>query len=407
MKLPADPPAVPPEAPRWPEPRRRFIVQTSGMAMALGVASLLNVLYVTLLAKHLDSASLGVFFCAYSILLIAAAPGVAVQTYITGLFASVGGDDGRAIFRQWGKILTTTGVLLAVGFAAVSVPLARLLKFPSLWPVVATGIAVGSYTLLPLVYGRLQGRQRFVRLGSTLMVEAGTRPLTAFILIQIAALHATSAVASIASGYLVAAVLALFLGWTATASSSPKSASSEGVNSGGLFPTIAALIALSAFAYLDVLFVQMFLGAKPEGPGSLLGGSGSYGVAAFVGRAFMMVTVPLILVMYPKVARATVRGEPAWSFLRDAGVMAMVVWALGFTACATFPTEITGLLFPKNPEAAELIPPFPLAILPYMILTLLTYYLLGRRRWWIALILYAGLLLQWIAAITVWDVRKG
>ena len=108
-----------------------------------------------------------------------------------------------------------------------------------------------------------------------------------------------------------------------------------------------------------------------------------------------MVTMPLILVMYPKVAQAHGRGGATWPFLRDTLAMALSMWALGGTACVAFAEAITLAVYPGLPEAAPLIRHFPFAILPYLVLTLLAFYNLGRKRWGVVWILFPGIPLQW------------
>ncbi|MHC4598651.1 MAG: lipopolysaccharide biosynthesis protein [Planctomycetota bacterium] len=383
-------------APREDRPHRRFLAQTSFMIVALSAASVVNVLYVTLIARSLDEVDLGVFFCAQSILLVAGAPGGAVQTFLAGVYASVPEARGVEVSRRWGRILAATSVVLILLFTAASPVLAPLLRFPSHWPMVATGLAVGVYAPLPLLYGRLQGRQRFGRLGGILLIEAATRPLAALLLVWAAILHATTAVASITAGFFTGGLLAWLFGSGPTHASPDSAEPAETPPSSGLAATLAALLALSGFSYLDMVFAQYFLGATPEGPGSFFGGSGSYGAAAFIGRAFIMVTFPLVLVMFPKVARARRFGESGRVFLRDTAVMTLTVWAAGWGVCAAFPHAIADALFPAYPETADLIRRFPLAILPAVILTLLTYYNLGRRRYGIAWILVAGVAVQWV-----------
>ncbi|MHC4777101.1 MAG: lipopolysaccharide biosynthesis protein [Planctomycetota bacterium] len=375
-------------------PRRRFLVATFTMIVAMSSASVVNVVYVTYLARSLDKAALGIFFCAQSLLLVAAAPGGALQTFLAGVYACVGAGRGAEVFRLWGKILGLAGLIFAGLFAVTSPFFAPILRFDSPLPFVATGVALCFYAPLPLLYGRLQGRQNFRGLGAVYFAEAAVRPGAVLLLGAFALLDSTGAVASISVGFLAAAGLALILGRTGRPSPSEPAAGKEPSTS-GLAYTVASLLALSAFSYMDVLFAQHFLGTVPEGPGSLFGGSGAYGAAAFIGRAFVMVTFPLVMVMFPKVARAHRASESGGIFLRDTALMTFFMWALGWGVCALFPAAISKALFPGYPETAALLKWFPLAILPIMILTILTYYNLARRRFKIAAILPAGVVLQW------------
>jgi O-antigen/teichoic acid export membrane protein len=392
--------------------RRRFLAQTLWMIAALSAASVLNVVFVALLARTLEPRDLGAFFCSWSILLLAAAPGGAVQTYLAGLFASRPGEE-RTLVRRWSGILGLSGAAAAALFAALSPVLAPLLRYPSELPVIATGLAVSAYAPLPLLYGRLQGVQSFGRLGAAYLVEAGTRPLAAWALARAALLDATTSVAAMASGYLVSFLAAFPLGLAfarrsglpseaTPPESEPKRPGSGEPPRGGpggpaiSFPSTAvSLLTLSAFAYLDVLFDRHFLGDRSGGPGSLLGGSGDYGAAAYLGRAFVMVALPLVTVMVPRVAAATKRGESPLSFLRDAVLMALFPWALGGAACVFFAEDVTGALFPSCPGAASLVRLFPAAILPYVLLAVFTPFNLARGRTGTAWILLAGVAFQW------------
>ncbi|GEM_PF-3523355 len=376
--------------------RRRYLGQVFSMITALSAASVLNVVYVTVVARSLDAGELGVFFCAHSILLMAAAPGGAVQTFLAGLHASSGEGTRSRLFRAWAKRLGGVGVALFLVFLLLSPLLAPLLRIPSLGPVAVTGVALGAYAMLPLLYGRLQGDQRFSRLGATLVLEAAVRPAAALLLSLAAWMHATTAVGTLALGYVVASFVALLLGGLSPLRR--ERGGDEGLSppsARGLLPTVAALLALAAFTYVDVLFAQRYFGASSTSPGAPVGNAGAYGAAAYIGRAFIMVTLPLVMVMFPRVASARGKEEGTWLFLRDALIMTIAVWGLGFAFCAAFPTVIAGALFPDQPGSAALISRYPLAVLPYMILALLVYYQLALRRWKTAWILVGGVLIQW------------
>lgn len=373
--------------------RFAYIGQISTVAAALSAASAVNVLYVALLGRSLDGAALGVFFCAHSILLVAAAPAGAVQTHIAGLHA--GGDDARRrrIFHRWAGRLAITGIALVALFSALSPLTASLLRFASPWPAVAAALALGVYAPLPLVYGRLQGLQRFRSLGALYLGEASMRPLAALALIHLSLLGSASAVATLAAGYVAAACAGLLLtGLPRRAEPADDTAPAE--NGSSLPHTLLALLALAGFAYMDVLFAQRYFGGQGRAPGAFLAGAGAYGAAAFIGRGFVMVTMPMVTVLYPRVSQAASRGEPTWPFLRDAGYMAGAVWAFGFIACAGFADPITLALFPDHPAAADLIRWFPVAMAPNVLLVLLTYYLLGLGKRRVGLLLAGGIALQ-------------
>jgi O-antigen/teichoic acid export membrane protein len=394
--LPSPAPADP-ASPPGPERRRRRIQgQTFTLAGALAGASVLNFVFIVLVARVLEKNDLGVFFCAHSILLIAGAAGIAIQAFLARKYASGEEDDG-SLFRRWALVLGAAGFASAILFALLSPAIRHFLRFPSLTPVLATAVALAAYAPLPLLYGRLQGKQKFLSLGAVYVVEAAVRPAVALLFLRAGALRATTAVASLASGYLVAVAFALLL------SRPPRRVPGTRPDPRrvtGLVPTVVALLALASFAYMDVLFAQHYLGARADGPGSLLGGAGPYGAAAFVGRAFVMVTMPLVLVMYPKVAEAHARGEPAWPFLRDTLAMALSMWALGGTACVAFAEPITAAVYPNLPEAAPLVRFFPFAILPYLVLTLLAFHNLGRKRWRVVWVLFPGIPIQWASYAT-------
>ncbi|MCU0722146.1 MAG: hypothetical protein MUC63_00760 [Planctomycetes bacterium] len=384
--------------------RGRFLAQTVWMIAALSAASVLNVAFVALLARKLDSRDLAVFFCSWSVLLLAAAPGGAVQTYLAGLFAGRP-DGGRDLILLWSRRLAIAGAATAGLFAALSPLLAPLLRFPSELPVVAAGLAVSAYAPLPLLYGRLQGTQRFGRLGAAYLVEAGTRPLAAAGLAGAGFLGATTSIVAMASGYLASGLLAFpARALLRPPPPSPAAAPESGGAPPGAAPpppaisfpsTAVSMLALSAFAYMDVLFDQHYLGEGAGKGGSLLGGSGDYGAASYVGRAFVMLTLPLVSVMIPKVAAATRRGASGWPYLRDAAGMALAPLLLGGAVCVLAAGPVAGALFPANPGAAPLIRLFPAAILPYVLLAILTPYNLARGRRGTAAILALGVAAQW------------
>jgi O-antigen/teichoic acid export membrane protein len=145
---------------------------------------------------------------------------------------------------------------------------------------------------------------------------------------------------------------------------------------------------------VDVVYVRAVFGPEQ---------SEAYNRGAMVGLALMTVAIPLVQVMFPKVARSAALTRPSRA-MTLALVSTAGVGSVAAVICTLFPELPLRVIFIGNPsawEAAPLVPWFAWALLPLILAMVLINNLLARGRFgvvaWMGLVmvLYLGWLALW------------
>ena len=281
---------------------------------------------------------------------------------------------------------TARGVLcgIAVVWSALAVvtvvwsdAIARRLNLPDatvLWPTLA---AAFTWLALPVFKGLLQGRQEFGTLGWIGILDGAGR-LGAMVVVVLGFHgHAAGAMGAVAFGQALSFVVALratrsvwldpgaevdWSGWIRLAV--PYTAGAAG------------LLVLSLF---DLVYLQAAIPAAQAKAFSL---GQLYLPAATIGFALTQITVPLAMVMFPKIARSVATGVKS-----DALALALsgtaLLGACGWIATLALPKLPLQMLYfrtPANWAAAPLVPWCVFAMLSYVLANVLVTDHLARAR---------------------------
>lgn len=237
-------------------------------------------------------------------------------------------------------------------------------KLSGVWGLWATWL-LGLLTLgLSVLRGVVQGRQRFWALGGVAILDGVGRLVAVVTLVTWWQASATGAV----MGAVVGCGLATALGaWGARdVLGSGGSGGGGGVDDAGWGWKGTGLLALQAaalqvFQQYDNLFWAAAIPADAVGAWSL---GTSYSPAQTVGFGITQFTVPLVLVMLPRVARAAALGE-------GTGTLRLTLWctgamgglaALACTVAPRLPLQVMFFNNPANWAAAPLVPWFAWAM---------------------------------------------
>jgi O-antigen/teichoic acid export membrane protein len=368
------------------------------MVAALSAASVVNLLYIRYLGSHLSDSALGIFFSAQTLLMMFGAGGAAVQMAVAGGTAHLHALHGRGpvgpFALVWFRRMGFASGAILVLFAVVSVPASSILHFNSAVCFLAVGVALAFYAFVPVLLGVSQGLQSFWILAAIYLTDVGARLGSAWLLDGAGLLNASGAVVTLDLAFFtVVAIFAPLLFFRLRASRS--GAEGEESTPRDLLPAALGLISLSIFAYLDVLVVQVCFGAADGGEGlAALGrGSGVYGAASYIGRSFILITLPLVTVVYPKARTGRTLGKNTFGLLARTLISVGVVCLPLAAGCYFFAEEVSRILFPRL-AAAPLLREYTPAILPYVFLTVLVHYNLAVRQTWISWVLLPAIALQ-------------
>lgn len=276
-------------------------------------------------------------------------------------------------------------------------------KLSGVWGLWATWL-LGLLTLwLSVLRGMVQGRQRFGSLGGVAILDGVGRLAAVVVLVTWWQASATGAV----MGAVVGCGLASALGaWGARDVLALRhSRTSGGGNVGGWGGAGTALLALQAaalqvFQQYDNLFWAAAIPADALGAWRL---GTNYSPAQTVGFGITQFTVPLVLVMLPRVARAAALGE-------GTGTLRLTMWCTGVMgglaalACTVAPRLPLQVMFFNNPAnwaAAPLVPWFAWAMVMFALANVVLNDLVARghvRVTWVVAGVAAGyvMVLGWL-----------
>jgi hypothetical protein len=274
--------------------------------------------------------------------------------------------------RSAGTVLL---VMTLVGLALIpSGPaLAGRLKLSSVLPLWITWGLILASLLAALQRGILQGRQDFAGLGSMSIADGLGRFASVAVILTVLGGSAAGAIGGALTGTLIAMAVGFraLRPWSVenpenSVSSGPATPATAGTT-GGFWPLVLGAAALQALSQLDNLFLQA---AVPEAWQKEVGSR--YSPGAQIGFALSQFTVPLALVMFPKVARSAAGGDGhqafRWTLIATASLGGLA--ALGCTLLPWLPVKI---LLPGIPTelSAPLVPWFVWGMLAFTLANVL------------------------------------
>ena len=285
----------------------------------------------------------------------------------------------EAIDETRGRLKRSAGtVLLMMSLVGVAlIPggpgLSQSLKLPSVLPLWITWGLILASLLAAIQRGILQGRQDFAGLGSMSIADGLGRFASVVAILTWVGGGASGAVA----GALSATLIAMVVGFRAlkpwplesttvapTTGNTPRPTTGT---AGGFWPLFLAATALQCLGQLDNLFLQ---GAVPEAWQKEVGSR--YSPGAQIGFALSQFTVPLALVMFPKVARSAAGGDGHQAF-RWTLIATATLGGLAALGCTLLPWLPVKILLPGIPTelSAPLVPWFAWGMLAFTLANVL------------------------------------
>lgn len=265
---------------------------------------------------------------------------------------------------------TSFWILGLMGLAGVALvfagpSLAGTLKLPSPAALWATWGLILATLLAALLRGLLQGGQNFAGLGLVSVFDGFGRLVAVAVIILVLGGGAAGAV----GGALIGNVAAIGVGlWSLRAMLGRKGGrAATGSVPGGFWPLFFSAAALQALGQLDNVFLQSVVPAdwvKELGK--------RYSTGSQIDFALTQFTVPLALVMFPKVVRGAAKGDKT-DALRMTLVSTLALGGLAAVACTVVPWLPVRILFASIPTgmSAPLVPWFAWGMLCFTVANVL------------------------------------
>ncbi len=340
---------------------------------------------VHFLAATMDRSEYGVFVTLLRVYLLMGIPTAGLQTVFAQQTAASLTDAGERNLRGAARaVLQGTfwvWVMMAVAVIGSSGYLIKLLKIANpmgLWFTLALGLAS---LWMPIMKGLLQGRQDFAGLGWVLILDGVGRFVAAVVLVL--GFHGQAA-SGMASAVLSQSCAILLAAWfTRHIWVGPRNPFGWGPWLQLVIPQTLGTAALLIMSYADILFVQSVFSIT-DAP--------LYMAGSMIGFALAQFTMPLAVVMFPKITRSMAQAQKT-DALRMTLLSSLTLGGVAALVCSLVPEFPLGVLYHRNPAyflAAPLVPWFAWGLLIVTLANVLVSNLLARGRFaivpWLVLI---------------------
>jgi O-antigen/teichoic acid export membrane protein len=370
--------------------RRALIGSGLMLAVAVGLANALNAVFQFGLARILARGEYSLLAALFAVVLIGAVPPLAFQattarTVASSLAEGRETDAGAYLLGILRGVLVWTAVLLLLTLVLVPVGAALGLAHPL--AIGATAATVAIALVIPVVWGGLQGANRFRDLAGATLLFAGSR-LAVGLVIGAAGGGVGAVMLGVAAATALTAAVSVLplrglLGHTSWRSL-------VGREKLATLPNAAAAVGLTA---LTALATSDLLVAKLAFPSSK---AGDYAAASVGARVLLLIPIAVTTVLFPRVATLRNRERERAHLL--AGLAAVGITAAAATALLwTLATPLIDITFgSKYDHASSWLGPLSLAMALYALATVYLYHFLSLGRSRFALVI-AGLLVAQLA----------
>lgn len=314
---------------------------TTALVILTGLASATNYASNLIFSRLLTPASFGDLAALLALVVVITVPASAGQTIgaerIAALVASGETDRMRRMIRHGlAHVAVLSGICAIV--AAISAPLIyEVLDLQAIGAALALVPLLAVSLFIPVVWGLLQGFDRFVALGTLMFVAAVSRiafgaPWAA------AGGGAGGALAGQALGNAFAVGVTLWL-LRDHLIGRGTGAATTGVRRRPDVRTVSASVAFIAFALLsnlDLLMAKLFLDGNA---------AGEYAALATIGKIVIFLPSAVAVVMVPGIARARLRDGSTSNVLRKGGALVITTTLLAAIPIALFPDLVLTTMF--------------------------------------------------------------
>lgn len=243
-----------------------------------------------------------------------------------------------------------------------------------LWPTLGMSL---TWLVLPVFRGVLQGHQNFAALGWVAMLDAAGRFGAIAVIVLHWQGHATAALDGALFGQLLSIAVAVWS--TRKTWLGPGGPVQWGPWIKKVIPLTFAMSGMLILAGFDYSYLVSVI---PKGQSEVFQVGRLYYPAMMIGFALTQLTVPLALVMFPKIARSSATGQKS-DALFQALVGTATMGVLAGIATVLFPELPLRILYFNNSKywaAAPLVPWMVWAMLSYTLANVLVSHLVARGR---------------------------
>lgn len=353
----------------------------------MGLFNLFNLLYHWFMIRILTPTDYGHLNTLVALFAVVSVPSGTVQTAVTRFFSSFKAQNQyqRAIELVWHFLLVMSVIGLSFFLLTVfgASFISSFLQISSRGLVILFGVTLVFAMVIPVPWGGLQGLQKFGLLTLNLITNSGLK-LGLGILFAVLGFGLWGAMGAITVSYIVTTFLALFLigvslrkekavaDQEVTLKKSLSSNLSEVYHYS--FSAGLVLLCFMVLTNIDLVLVKHFFTPIE---------AGYYSIAQMVGKIILVLPVPIVTVMFPKLFSSEGREKGIPSTLIKSLSIAAVLCGGGILFCMLFPSSIVKILSGKAYlECAPLIGMFTVNMTFFSLTLILLYYHLSTPGRW-------------------------
>lgn len=342
------------------------------------LANVCDYLFQVSVSRRLGPAQYGIFVSLTGLFLIVSVPSGTLQTAITKFVSSykATNQDSKIAYLFFNAIkkMSFVGFIILLLFLLGSGCISSFLRISSSLPVIIVGVSLGFSLVMPVVWGTLQGLQKFTHLGENLFLNSFSRLMLGFFLVCMG-LGVSGALGALVLAWVIAFFAALFPLRPYLFSPEHVGVDSE-VNFIEVYryslPTLVALLCFTILRNMDVILVKHFFSPLD---------AGFYSAVAVVGRVFFALPATIAGVMFPKVSELHAQNSESRTLLKKCLVLSLLLLGVGALGCLLFPRFVILALFGSSYLPTEpLVRVFGVVITPLVLSGVLISYNLARHE---------------------------
>ena len=275
------------------------------------LASALNLLYHLFMVRKLDVAHYGILNSLFAIIMIITIPASTIQMGATK-FVSVYHAKGQTAkvkgltIALFGRVVLIGGVIFLL-ITVFSKNIAGYLQLSSVVPVICMGLVAFTAVMIPVLWGALQGLQKFAGLGFTMVLDSAAKMAFGVILVLLG-FGATGALNALTLSSLLVILTASLVLKKALAAFKRADVNLREVYK-YFIPIGLSQLCFMSLTHYNIVLVKHFFSPYE---------AGVYSISSMAGRIVLFLPAAIGIVMFPKSSyRHAVNGSSGDIFKRS------------------------------------------------------------------------------------------
>lgn len=350
----------------------KFTKHSIFMFFAASFGSFSNLVYQLILVRGLSSINYSVLSSLISLFSIVSMPLLAYTTmvvrYSSAFNAQKRGDKLNTLIH----CLFKQNIWISLAFALILFGfrhnITSFLRLDTAQYVVFVAIIMFFNGILPVIFGSLQGLEKFYWYGSVSLISGITKILATLIFLRLGWM-----VYGALGGFLTATILSIFLSVVPVRSllfSIKNKLVNERLNFKEMYfylvPTILFTLMITTLTNIDMVLVKHYFSAVD---------AGYYAVAQIIGKIVFFLPGAIVIVMFPRVSSLHTQDKEHLNVLKKALLFAAGLCLAGLIFYNLFPAFTLNLLTGKPyPESIQLGRLFCIAMSFFSFSNLLSFY---------------------------------